>query len=426
MVQFCAVRAKDAKTYREHQAELMAALNGRVGDFSWYAERISPYPLLCDAADLQRFSRLRFVLHQALLDLVNAYDTDERLSAIIRLSPPHRALLARAQRRPYEVGSFRPDLLLDGNGMWRVCEINARFPVNGYMSSYYIHQATASMVTLYNRLARPLSGQDAILEAIADRFDAAKPIRILRDKEKGMDTHLLVPALRRRGMWVEVCPPSALAVRDEVIYHGDTAVEQFILELERDELLAMDAGLFDALSACPSYFNDLRTLLLVHDKRMLAVLSDAGIMADYIHNAADRELLAQHILPTYTADDPRIAGELRREPHNWVLKRNSSGRGIGMLIGPECDPGEWRRVLDQEADDYTAQRYLAQQMLDVITLENGELVEKPMQVVGMLPGFDAALYGPGFFRAGPPGIVNVHGGLGEIIPAMALATAITA
>lgn len=424
MVQFCAARASDAATYRLHHSELMTDLNAMVGDFSWYSERVSPYPLLCDAADLQRFFRLRLALNSALVRLVNAYGKDERLSSIIRLPPAHQALLARAQRRPYIVGSFRPDMLLDGNGVWRVCEINARFPVNGYMSSYYIHQATARQGALYNRGARPLSGLDAMLEAIADHFKAAKPLRLLRDKEKGMDTHLLVPALRRRGMRVEVCPPSELAVRDGMIYHGETAVEQFILELERDELLDMDADLFDALAACPTYFNDLRTLLLVHDKRMLAVLSDAGIMADYA-DAAEQALISQHILPTYAADDPRIAGELRNEPQHWVLKRNSSGRGIGMLIGPECDAGEWRRVLEHEADEYTAQRYLPQQMLDVITLENGELVEKPMQVVGMLPGFDEVLYGPGFFRAGPPGIVNVHGGLGEIIPSMAMATSLS-
>ena len=411
------VRPADAAAYQRHHAAFMDALQAKTGDFSWYAEQFSPYPLLFDAAEVDNLAQLRAAIHRALLRVVNAYGDDPRLAAVISLPPRHRELLARARRLPYRVGSFRPDLLLDRAGVWRVCEINARFPLNGYVSSHYINGFVGGLGYLADSGAQAVAALDGLLEAIAGRFAPGQPLVILREREKGMDTHLLARELPRYGIPLRVRPPSALTVRGGTVYDGEQAVGQFILELERDELLGLNPELFDALAACPAYFNDLRTLMLVHDKRMLAVLGDSDIMADYL-DEADRALLARHVLPTYPANDPRIAADLRTRPSDWVLKRNSSGRGIGMLIGGECDASAWRQTLVEHADDYTAQRFLPQQTLALPVLENGQLMERAMNVVAMLPGFDGELFGPGFFRAGLDGIINVHGGRGEIVPAM--------
>lgn len=419
MVCFCPGQAADAGAYRRDHAEFMDALQAIVGDFSWYAERFSPYPLLVEPAELDTFVRLRATLNRAIVQIVDAYCDDSRIADIIRLPPPLTALLAKLRHKPYRVGSFRPDLLLDHAGTWKVCEINARFPINGYLSSYYINSFIGGLDYLSDSAARALIELDGLLEAIAGRFEPDKALVVLRDREKGMDTHLLLPELQRYGIQACVRPPSALTVRDGAIYEGGEQVEQFILELERDELLAMPAELLEALADSPAYFNDLRTLLLAHDKRMLAVLGNAGIMADYL-DEADLAVLAEHILPTYQACDPKIAEDLQANPGGWVLKRNSSGRGIDMLFGWECDPGQWRRTLSDQADDYTAQRFLPQRRVPITVLENGELRQQPMNVVAMLPGFDGRLFGPGFFRAGLDSVINVSGGRGAIVPAMTL------
>ncbi|MGZ5051594.1 MAG: hypothetical protein ACXWF8_12160 [Methylobacter sp.] len=390
----------------------MAALHAIVGEFSWYAERFSPYPLLVEPAELQMFVHLRATLNRAIVEIVDAYGDDPRIADIIRLPPPLTSLLGKLRHKPYEVGSFLPDLLLDHAGTWKVCEINARFPVNGYLSSYYINSFIGGLDYLSGSAARPLTELDGLLEAIAGRFEPDKPLLVLRDREKGMDTHLLLPELQRYGI-------RALTVRGGAIYDGGEPVQQFILELERDELLAMSAELLEALADSPAYFNDLRTLLLAHDKRLLAVLGNAGIMADYL-DKADLAVLAEHILPTYQAYDPKIAEDLQANPGGWVLKRNSSGRGIDMLFGWECEPSQWRQTLATQADDYTAQRCLPQRRVPIIVLENGELRQQPMNIVAMLPGFDGRLFGPGFFRAGLDSVINVSGGRGAIVPAMTL------
>jgi hypothetical protein len=417
MIQFCSVRPADAASYQHHHAQFMSALQEKVGEFSWYADKFSPYPLLLDEADMATFERLRGAIDRAIVQVVNAYADDPRLSAIIELPPSHLQLLARANRRTYQTGSFRPDLLLGSDGVWRVCEINARFPINGYLSSYYINRFVGNLDYLSGCGARPVSEMNGLLDAILGHFSYNKPLILLRDIEKGMDTHLLAAELKQRGLSLRVRKPSELTVRDGVIFDQGEVVDQFILELERDELLNMRPELFEAMANCPSYFNDMRTLLLAHDKRMLAILSDVDIMADYV-DKTDQALLARHILPTYPASDSRIATGLRNCPEKWVLKRNSSGRGIDMLIGSECEIGLWRLTLMMETGDYTAQRYLHQRTLPVYTVEDGELRQRAMQVVAMLPGFNGQSFGPGFFRAGLDSIINVAGGRGEIIPAM--------
>lgn len=414
MVDPSPVRPADAAAYARHASTLKDVIKREVGDVSWYCDRFSPYPLRLGAAEVERLHRLRGAINRALIRLVEGYLDDPRLQARLRLPESHLALLRRAAHHPYRVGSFRPDLLLDETGEWRVCEINARFPVNGYIFGDYLNRIVPRLDYLdgAGETAQPAG---RVVEAIAARFRVGEPLTVLRDREYGMDMHFLLPELERRGIPCRVRPPSALSVRDGVIHDGEQPLRQFLLELERDELLTMEPALFDALAACADRFNDPRTLLLVHDKRMLALLGDARLMADYV-DAADVELLAHHILPTHPADDPAIAASLREHPERWVLKRNSSGRGIGMLLGGSADPAEWRATVEGQAADYTAQAWLEQRRIPIATLVEGELVELPMRVVAMLPGLDEASLGPGFVRASDAEIIHVHGGRGAIVP----------
>ncbi|GAB6043125.1 hypothetical protein [Endothiovibrio diazotrophicus] len=415
------VRAADAAAFGRHLAELEAAIGREAGAFAWYCNRFSPYPLRIGAEEAERLQQLRTALHRALVRVVEGYLDDPRLQARIRLPDSHLALLGRVRAlvgdRPYRIGSFRPDLLLDERGEWRVCEINARFPVNGYVFTDYLNAALPRLDYLKEGglPVEPLPPAGGVVAAIAARFRRGERMVVLRDREYGMDMHFLLPELERRGIPCRVRPPSALCVVDGVIHDGETPVRQFMLELERDELLTMEPALFDALTRCADRFNDSRTLLLAHDKRMLAVLGDPALMADYA-DPADRELLARHVIPTFPADDPAIAASLREAPARWVLKGNSSGRGIGMLLGDEADPAEWLRVVETLAADYTAQRRLPQRQLPIATLVDGGLMELPMRVVGMLPGIDEESFGLGFVRASDATIIHVHGGRGAVVP----------
>ena len=49
---------------------------------------------------------------------------------------------------------------------------------------------------------------------------------------------------------------------------------------------------------------------------------------------------------------------------------------------------------------------------------DGGIVDEPMHVVGLLPGFDGELLGPGLFRASSRSVINVAGGRGALVPTM--------
>ena len=99
------------------------------------------------------------------------------------------------------------------------------------------------------------------------------------------------------------------------------------------------------MAASPRSFNDVRTLILGHDKRILAVLSRPELVADLL-DPADVDVLSRHLIPTFHATEVRRCDSLA-EPAAWVLKRNSSGRGIDLLVGAACPADAWRQaVLD--------------------------------------------------------------------------------
>lgn len=412
-----AVRPVDAAQYRRDHAALADALGAGGPRLTWYAERTAPYPLTLPERDAAALDRLYEAIAAGISATIEHYRHDSRLQAVLALPPPLVELLGRADRQPFRPGSLRPDFLLDVDGVPRVCEVNARFPTNGFMCSYYTNQVVERLDHLAGARARAVPGLRCTLDALVSRFEPG-PLVVLRDREGGTEIFLLIEELARRGIEARARRPAELRVERGRILDAAGPVEQFILELERDELLDLPAGLFDALAASPRTFNDVRTLILGHDKRMLAVLGEPSLVGDLVAEA-DAELLVAHVIPTFNAGDRRVADDLRADPADWVLKRNSSGRGVDLLVGAACDPARWRHAVEHEAHDRAAQRFVDQLVLTMPMLAaDGELVDRAVHVVGLLPGFDGRPFGPGLFRASAESVINVAGDRGVLVPTM--------
>jgi hypothetical protein len=411
------VRPADAAGYRRARAELEDALLSVQPGMGWYSARTAPYPVTLGDADVAMLARLYRAITTGIARVVERYLGDERLQATLSLPTALVDLLRRADEHPYRLGALRPDFLLDVHGVPQVCEVNARFPANGFLCSFYTNEVVEDLDHLAGTPARAVPGLRRTLDALVSRFEPG-PLVVVRDREQGSELLLLVEELRRRGIAARVRRPADLRVEAGVIADDDGPVDQFILELERDELLDLPMELFDALAASPRAFNDVRTLILGHDKRMLAVLGDPVVMADLV-DAEDVELLRSHVIPTFNAADPRIRGELLGDPGRWVLKRNSSGRGVDLLVGAVDDPHRWRTAVEGEADDRAAQEFVEQLVLSMPMLTaDGELVDEQVHIVGLLPGFDGEPLGPGLFRASTESVINVAGERGVLVPTM--------
>jgi len=202
-----------------------------------------------------------------------------------------------------------------------------------------------------------------------------------------------------------------LTVRRGQLYTGDQAVDRCILEMDRTELPLLPVEVLKHLIGTGSYFNDVRTLILVHDKRVLAVLWDEAIMRDLLA-PDDLSLLRSFLIPSWTIATGDECEALLARPEDMIAKRSSGGRGIDTVVRSVCGEAAWRqRVLSQWARDMY-QPYLAQRVFH--SPDDGA----PIRLVGMQLCRDSVSYGAGVFRGSRATIINVHGNRGRVFAAL--------
>ena len=382
-------------------------------------EVFSPYPLAVQPAMMARFQRAAQALAVALPALVAARFSDPEVKARLPLSPRIEALLAQIPHA-YRVGSFRPDVLLGQNGDVRICEINARFPTNGYFVS---EGATAALHQIGPE-HRVISAHAKIRDAMMARFDLARPLHVLRSEEKGGDIHLFTQTVAARGGEPITVGPGGLSTRDGHLYADGRRVEQCVLELHQAELLGLSDPVLLALARTQNSLNDLRTVFVAHDKRLFALLSDEKLMTRLVGKVVARTL-------SETVAETKMVGQLDAAAQSaivnargeWVLKPNLFGKGKGVELGKNLSAEAMRQALqDPEHQAWVLQRYLPPAELPVVDAaasQAGLVKSEPQKVVGLLLCLDGEYFGPGIFRASSDDIVNVARGGSILVPTAA-------
>jgi hypothetical protein len=207
----------------------------------------------------------------------------------------------------------------------------------------------------------------------------------------------------------------------------------------------MDFAVLEAmLSPRCTCLNDIRTVLIAHDKRLLAVLGDGEIMGEYLPKEAV-QLLQRHIVPSFIVGFGLHAGtvaEARAHRSDWLLKPSDGGKGIGIVFGRDCPSDEeWHALLDDNSPRsaspssassfsssvphrFILQRVVEQRIFPIRTASKTSLVAEPMLVVGLLHCINDRFYGPGIFRASNPTnpIVNLSGGKGVLLSPVLLSS----
>jgi len=388
------------------QERFLALLQAEGLDVRRYDSAFAPYPFGVTAEQLVELRELQGSIHRAIVAVVTHYAQDVRLSRVIQLPVVERDLLATLAGKPYRAGSFRPDFLHAADGRAMITEINARFTLNGFLSSMLLNRCVPQM---YPELTA-LPALEELEPALRARLGEAGPIGILKASEPGWDIHLL------QALWGQRCemlPPQELTAGH--LSRWRTVV----LELHQHELLgAMSAELQGALAAHPGVLNDLRSIFIAHDKRLLALLSTADVVQDYLE-ADDVARLQRHVVPTWVKGQaPDKVREASAHPSGWLAKPPRSGKGKGIVVSSLLSPSDWRRTLHELPDDWVLQPYVEQQSYPITVVQDGDLVKLPMQVVGMLPTLDEHAFGPGLYRAAQDEVVNVARGGLMLAPAL--------
>jgi hypothetical protein len=380
------------------QARFLWLLQKQGLDVGLYESAFNPYPFGVTARRVAELQALQGSIHRAIVAVVTHLAKDVRLSSVIQLPAPERELLARIAGRPYRPGAFRPDFLHAVDGREMINEINARFTLNGFLSSVLVNRCMARL----NPALTALPALEDVESALRARLGEAGPIGIVKSSEPGWDVHLL---RARWGRRCEMLAPKDLTAGWLARWHA------VILELHQHELLGeVPSELLTRLAAHPGVLNDPRSIFIAHDKRLLALLSTTGVLEDYLE-ADDVVRLRRHVVPTWVKGaSPHIVRQAWVHPAGWLAKPPRSGKGKGIIVSDQLSRAEWRHQLGQMPDDWVLQPYVAQRSFPIAIVRDGELVTVPMKVVGILPTLDEHAFGPGLYRAAEDDIVNVARG----------------
>ncbi|MFB9077458.1 hypothetical protein ACFFLS_18330 [Flavobacterium procerum] len=352
--------------------------------------------------------RLCSVLNKACKAIVLNYFEDKRIRDYYQLDKELEALLKKCSSQIYNQGFYRPDFLYDENNQAKICEIGARYPLNGWMISYYLQLINDRIIIHENEKIQNTN----LINLIADlhhQFIPDKKIGLIHDDEKGTEIFYLQKELAKLGIELISAKPQDLMASDNSILINGEPVSKFILEMDREELKKINPEVIDILIEQNSYFNDIRTLILIHDKRVLAVMFDEQLMADYLEKE-DYEFLKKYLIPSYVIQHSIDCERFIYCEENLILKLNSGGRGIGAYVKNDCTPKQWEKIIRENWNKYLVQHFVDQKEFD--DLEN----QRKIHLVGMLLCKDDKTYGSGLFRGSDESIVNVHQGRALIYP----------
>ncbi|KAL7919853.1 Clavaminate synthase-like protein [Trichoderma austrokoningii] len=363
-----------------------------------------PRPILVNLRHESMLNKLNTALTLSLTDIVDRWWSDKaaRFPERMPLEFIEEALLKHLSRQsakgampPYteRKGSWRPDFLIedipsaDGTVQenFRITEINARFSFNAYMHAVFGHTALEETgMARYGLL--PATTPEKVIDGLFTLFRKDRPLHLLKGKEPGVDIAMFVEAVRRRtGLTPRVISPSdlRLVIHEKVkpgymlcaiakkptchaapstaspIYHTEDGehVEQIFqvgLELHQDELAALPLVILQELSKL--CFNDLRTIFLVHDKRMLGIIKEElqGQVARGVLTQEQSVILDHGIADTYLPGSPEMHTILANSKENpeirkhFLLKAIRGGKGEQISFGDEMTGEEWVAALQRQ------------------------------------------------------------------------------
>jgi len=369
-------------------------------------------PVVVDAAHLSALKRLAQLLDAALRAIVENYFDDSRIRAIYRLPESLERILQFTRGHPYKVGLYRPDFIYDKAGQPRICEIGSRYPLNGWFVSRLAAEA-------YGQAAERLGlrTQTELVSFLSDLLNLHPPgstVAMVHGREAGTEIFHLREALRRQGTeFVQVAPGRLGTMGGRLSVEG-RLIDRAILELDRSELPLITDDALAALIDSEAYFNDVRTLCLVHDKRVLAVLCNETIMR-YCLPAADLAELRPYLIPSWAPASAEEAEIVLSQPYNLIAKRNSGGRGLGTVVRDGSDLVLWKTLVRDHWADYMFQPYLEQQEF-LSPAHDSE--QSWIHLVGMQLCWNASSYGIGVFRGSDQAVINLHQDRGRLYPGL--------
>ncbi|KAL8942521.1 MAG: hypothetical protein Q9216_001622 [Gyalolechia sp. 2 TL-2023] len=399
-----------------------------------------PHPLIVPQSQLFRLEKVHQLLSSAVTNIVERWWSDEGAHFPDRMPlEPHEEeipeWMSRLDDRVMPLyrncqGSWRPDFLLDNRysqGGFQICEINSRFPFNGLLHTAFLQQAYLEMEDKTKRLARLAARPEDIIDGLFSLFDPSHPLHLLKREETGLDIHQLVEYIEsvtgRRPSLItssdlrlvpcahSITGSSLSCVIGQDANGGEKleVIHQVGLELHQHELAELPPAMLREIAL--RSFNDLRTVYLVHDKRMLGVVLeklDSLVDRQRLFSSTEANFLRQHMARTIKPGSKKMEAILSLSKHDSDIRRDfflkpiRGGKGQGFVFGTDTTADEWILQLEslQQPDlkagqlKFVVQRRVVQPRFDLLL--NGTAALQHNHIVSTFIAIQGRYLGLGF------------------------------
>ncbi|KAI1495905.1 hypothetical protein F5X99DRAFT_402068 [Biscogniauxia marginata] len=459
-----------AKEHDALQSTLLSKCPARLWPKASY-RTACPRPILVTKYHQEQIVELSKSLTVAVSDIVQRWWSDQQARFFERmpLKREEEDLLkwledqvSLGRLREYSAcpGSWRPDFLIEDRvgcqgevvvENFLITEINGRFPFNGAFHVAYGQEALDDMNLGSFGLASTTAPAQ-IFDGLRSLFDPSVPLHLLIGEEAGMDIHMLIDAAQERfGVTPRLISPSDLRLEANLegnrryrlccLAHrngdakmfpspttfinskGETVeeIQQVGLELHQHELFALSQDMLRQISLC--CFNDLRTILLVHDKRMLGIVKQEleQLVQAQVLTPEQARILDEGIVDTFIPGSPQLHLLLQKSIYSlnlkdeYVLKPIRSGKGAGIMFGGDLTPQEWKSVLSglQSQAPFTEKTFVVQRrvkhcLYDLVLHASGEKLRYPL--VGTWHIIQGKFCGLGIWRSSGDRICAISSG----------------
>ena len=327
--------------------------------------------------DNKNYKQFYETLMNVVEKIVLNYHSDDELQKIISLPDKSIELISYC-KKPYLMGSLRPDFLIDVNEEFKMNEINARYAFNGYFLSYYVNKSLSN---------GGLEDISKIPESFRRIFGNTL---FLKDSEPNLDVILYQEYLMEKDLKIQTINSELfLDLKQEDL-------ESVVLELKQREILDnFVKGDIEKLEEY-SYLNDIRSIFIAHDKRLLAVLYNNSILDKYA-NGMEKDILKPHLIETYAINsESDLKEKFIDDKDEWVLKHALKGKSRELYLGTNFDLDSWKKICDNIHDKpFVAQKKINQKEFGVYLPHLGKI---NMNLFGMFMGVDGKFISQGCYR----------------------------
>ncbi|KAK6358804.1 hypothetical protein TWF730_008123 [Orbilia blumenaviensis] len=394
-------------------------------NLSALVRKISVPPVYMSPQYLRYVQNVSKHLYTAVTDIVSRWWDESDLSDSIPLDPKLERLLRRLdhEKVAWRSGSWRPDFLVEDTvesvyPRIRICEINARFGFNGFFATLTV--ANEFYRDGVSRFQPAFSQFDDVFGHI---FDTTKPLHVLKGREAGYDIHHLSKEMQTEVIFADVSQlriiPTDSGNRLVQVVDGRQAeVSQIVLELHQDELLALPEPLLWEISL-RLRINDMRTIMLVHDKRMLGLVRRqlVNLVTRNILSIQAAALLESSIAETYLPGTPEYQAALDSDrSQQWLFKPAGSGKGAGIIFRHDVSEEEWQHHLSTTTTRHVLQRAVNHKRLNLVMPFEDSMKSVPWDVVGTFFIIDGYFSGFGPWRSSAHKICALSRGGSWLMP----------